>query len=282
MNFRLTTRSLLGSSNAGKHPVSTIRRIILMQPHELCLQHREHALHIPICDLLAKATPLRSGDALAGIAAESAAQRVARNMPSRSALATSSPSKSSLRIDESRASSPTPRRPSFAPVRSLTWASCATGCSPMRPPRASPPSPRLTPRWRRREQLMRVQDLSPSPENPRRYALRTTVGLPGRLSARFSQPPTTIQPHRRVHPRRLTLGSATRHRHQPAAITLSNARLLRMIDNLRRRLRFPSKAASSPTSQRKWSLTQARVDLLFQSIAHRSANAASASTRPAQ
>jgi len=93
-----------------------------MQPHELCLQHRSTRYTFPdLRDLLAKATPLRMRP-LAGIAAESAAQRVAAqyalaDLPLAHFL---SEQVVPYESDESRASSPTPRRPSLRARRSLT------------------------------------------------------------------------------------------------------------------------------------------------------------------
>ena len=104
--------------------------------------------------LLAKASPLRSGDVLAGVAAASGEERVAAqyalaDLPLATFLAEhvvpyESDEVTRLIID-------THDRTAFATIAHLTVADCATGSSRMRRPRT--PSPRLRPasrpRWRR-------------------------------------------------------------------------------------------------------------------------------------
>ncbi len=105
-------------------------------------------------DLMAKATPLRSGDQLAGIAATSAEEMVAARMvladqPLKLFLAEplvpyETDEVTRLILDRHDAAA-------FAPIAHLTVGAFATGSSPMRrPPSASQPSPPASRRkWRR-------------------------------------------------------------------------------------------------------------------------------------
>ena len=94
-------------------------------------------------DLLAKASPYRSGDALAGIAAESAEQRAAAQMtladlPLRAFLQQALVPYESDEVTRLIIDTHDPA--AFAPVRRLRWEIFATGCSPM---------PRRARRWQR-------------------------------------------------------------------------------------------------------------------------------------
>jgi Ethanolamine ammonia lyase large subunit (EutB) len=105
--------------------------------------------------LLAKASPARSGDQLAGIAAASGEERVAAqyalaDVPLASVLEQpvipyESDEVTRLIVDSHE-------RAAFGEIAHLTWAGCATGSSPTprrrkNSPRSREPSPR---RWRRR------------------------------------------------------------------------------------------------------------------------------------
>jgi len=243
------------------------------------IQHRFASLS----DLLAKATPYRSGDALAGIAAESAEQRVAAqyalaDLPLRQFL-------SDLLIpyetDEvTRLIVDTHDSAAFAPVASLTvgefrdWllSDSATG------ERLAALSPGLTPEMVAAvSKLMRIQDLILVAAKIRVVTrFRTTVGLSGRLSTR-------LQPN---HPTDdaagiaaslldgLLLGSGDAViginpvSDNPATVT----RLLRMIDQVCERFQIPTQSCvlAHITTQIQ-AIEQngqgAPLDLLFQSIA---------------
>jgi ethanolamine ammonia-lyase large subunit len=233
-----------------------------------------------LSELMARATPYRSGDALAGIAAQSAEERVAAqyalaDLPLRQFL-------SDLLIpyetDEvTRLIVDTHDPAAFAPVASLTvgefrdWllSDDATG------ERLAALSPGLTPEMVAAvSKLMRIQDLILVAAKIRVLTrFRTTVGLPGRLSTR-------LQPN---HPTDdasgiaasmldgLLLGSGD------AVIGINPvsdnpstvARLLRMIDAVRERFSIPTQSCvlAHITTQIAAIEQGAPLDLLFQSIA---------------
>jgi len=233
-----------------------------------------------LSELMARATPFRSGDALAGIAAQSAEERVAAqyalaDLPLRQFL-------SDLLIpyetDEvTRLIVDTHDPSAFAPVASLTvgefrdWllSDDATG------ERLAALSPGLTPEMVAAvSKLMRIQDLILVAAKIRVVTrFRTTVGLPGRLSTR-------LQPN---HPTDdaagiaasmldgLLLGSGDAViginpvSDNPSTVT----RLLRMIDSVRERFAIPTQSCvlAHITTQMAAMERGAPLDLLFQSIA---------------
>jgi len=201
-------------------------------------------------DLLAKATPARSGDVLAGLAAESAAQRVAAqyalaDLPLAHFL---NEQVIPYETDEvTRLIVSTHDAAAFAPIRSLTVGEFRNWLlsDEATPEQITTLAPGLTPEMVAAvSKLMRVQDLIAAAQKIRVVTrFRTTVGLPGRLSAR-------LQPN---HPTDdlagvaasildgLLLGSGD------AVIGINPAgdnvavtsRLLRMIDSLRQRFQIP-------------------------------------------
>jgi len=233
-----------------------------------------------LSELMARATPFRSGDALAGVAASSAEERVAAQY----ALA-DLPLKHFLEdqlipyeSDEvTRLIVDTHDPVAFAPVAALTvgefrdWllSGDATG------ERLAELSPGLTPEMAAAvSKIMRIQDLILVAAKIRVVArFRTTVGLPGRLSTR-------LQPN---HPTDdaagiaasmldgLLLGSGDAViginpvSDSPATVT----RLLRMIDTVRERFTIPAQncVLSHITTQIAAMEQGAPLDLLFQSIA---------------
>jgi ethanolamine ammonia-lyase large subunit len=143
-------------------------------------------------DLLAKASPYRSGDALAGIAAESAEQRAAAQMtladlPLRAFLQHPLIPYESDEVTRLIIDSHSPA--AFAPVATLTvgefrdWllSDAATGEA------LAMLGPGLTPEMVAAvSKLMRVQDLILAARKIHVVTrFRTTVGLPGRLSTRL-------------------------------------------------------------------------------------------------
>ncbi|MGD0731727.1 MAG: ethanolamine ammonia-lyase subunit EutB [Terracidiphilus sp.] len=231
-------------------------------------------------ELLAKATPARSGDVLAGVAARSAEERVAAqfalaDLPLEHFL---SEQLVPYEADEvTRLIVDTHDAAAFAPVCSFTvgelrdWllSDEATG------DRLGALAPGLTPEMAAAvSKLMRVQDLIAAAAKIRVVTrFRTTIGLPGRLSAR-------LQPN---HPTDdaagiaasildgLLLGSGD------AVIGINPAgdnvvvttRLLRLIDALRQRFQIPVQSCvlAHITTQLAALQSGAPVDLLFQSIA---------------
>ena len=231
-------------------------------------------------DLLAKATPLRSGDVLAGLAAESAEQRVAAqfalaDLPlahflSEQVIPYETDEVTRLIVDTHDAEA-------FAPVRSFTvgelrdWLLSDQATAN----RLAALAPGLTPEMAAAvSKLMRVQDLIAAAAKIRVVTrFRTTVGLPGRLSARLQPNHPTDSPAGIAAAilDGLTLGSGD------AVIGINPAgdnvavttRLLRMIDALRVRFQIPVQSCvlAHVTTQLAALKAGAPVDLIFQSIA---------------
>lgn len=230
--------------------------------------------------LLARATPLRSGDVLAGVAARSAEERVAAQFAladtplahflSEAVVPYEEDEVTRLIFDKHDAEA-------FAPVRSLTvgelrdWllSDEATG------ERIAALAPGLTPEMAAAvSKLMRVQDLIAAARKIRVVTrFRTTVGLEGRLSAR-------LQPN---HPTDDALGIAAAMLDglllgsgdavigiNPAGDNVaSTRRLLELIDGVRQRFGIPAQSCvlAHITTQLAALEAGAPVDLLFQSIA---------------
>jgi ethanolamine ammonia-lyase large subunit len=233
-----------------------------------------------LSDLLAKATPYRSGDALAGIAAESAEQRVAAqytlaDVPLRQFLSDlivpyETDEVTRLIVDTHDAAA-------FAPVASLTvgefrdWllSDFATG------ERLAALSPGLTPEMAAAaSKLMRVQDLIlVAAKIHVTTQFRTTIGLPRRLSTRLQPNHPTDDPAGIAASLLdgLLLGSGDAViginpvSDNPATVT----RLLRMIGQVRERFQIPTQSCvlAHITTQIQAIEQGAPLDLLFQSIA---------------
>ena len=231
-------------------------------------------------ELLAKATPMRSGDALAGVAAATAEERVAAQFALADLPLTRFCDEAVVPYEDdevTRLIVDTHDAEALAPVRSLTvgelrdWllSDEATG------ERIAALSPGLTPEMAAAvSKLMRVQDLIAAARKIRVVTrFRTTVGLQGRLSAR-------LQPN---HPTDSPVGIAAAILDgllmgsgdavigiNPAADTVEGTvELLRMIDAMRLRFRIPMQSCvlAHITTQMAALERGAPVDLLFQSIA---------------
>src|SRR5580658_2386150 len=231
-------------------------------------------------ELLAKATPARSGDALAGLAAESAEERVAAQF----ALADVPLAHFLLEQvvpyedDEvTRLIVDTHDVEAFEPVRSFTvgelrdWLLSDEATED----RLTALAPGLTPEMAAAvSKLMRVQDLIAAAAKIRVVTrFRTTVGLRGRLSAR-------LQPN---HPTDdaagiaasildgllLSSGDAVIGINPAGDSVAGTTRLLRMIDALRERFQIPVQSCvlAHITTQMAALTAGAPVDLIFQSIA---------------
>ena len=239
-----------------------------------------HYVFADLCELLAKATPLRSGDALAGIAASSAEERVAAqfalaDLPldqflSEQVIPYETDEVTRLIVDTHSAAA-------FAPVRSLTvgelrdWLLSDAATQE----RIAALAPGLTPEMAAAvSKLMRVQDLIVVAAKTRVVTrFRTTVGLPGRLSARLQPNHPTDDPAGIAASilDGLLLGSGD------AVIGINPAgdnvavttQLLRMIDALRQRFQIPVQSCvlAHITTQLAALEAGAPVDLIFQSIA---------------
>ena len=231
-------------------------------------------------DLLAKASPYRSGDALAGIAAESAEQRAAAQMtladlPLRAFLQHALIPYESDEV--TRLIMDTHNPAAFATVATLTvgdfrdWllSDAATGEVLARL------GPGLTPEMVAAvSKLMRVQDLILVARKIRVVTrFRTTVGLPGRLSTRL-QPNHPVDDPEGIAAAMvdgLLLGSGDAVIGiNPASDNVSGVKtLLRLIDHVRQKYGIPVQSCVlAHVSTLMVALEQgAPVDLVFQSIA---------------
>ena len=231
-------------------------------------------------DLLAKATPSRSGDLLAGVAAESAKQRVAAqyalaDLPlarflEEAVVPYEDDEVTRLIVDTHDAEA-------FAPIGSLTvgelrnWllSDEATG------ERIAALAPGLTPEMAAAvSKLMRVQDLIAAARKIRVVTrFRTTVGLPGRLSTRLQPNHPTDDPAGIAAAifdgLLLSSGDAVIGINPAGDNVAVTGRLLRMIDALRQRFLIPVQSCvlAHITTQMEALRAGAPVDLIFQSIA---------------
>jgi ethanolamine ammonia-lyase large subunit len=231
-------------------------------------------------ELLAKATPLRSGDVLAGVAAASAEERVAaqcalaelplQHFCEEQVVPYETDEVTRLIVDTHDAES-------FAPVQSLTVGELRNWLlsDEATPQQIASLSPGLTPEMAAAvSKLMRVQDLIAAARKMHVITrFRTTVGLPGRLSAR-------LQPN---HPADEALGIAASILDgllmgsgdavvgiNPAGDNIEiTMGLLRMMDTVRERFHIPMQSCvlAHITTQMAALERGAPVDLLFQSIA---------------
>jgi ethanolamine ammonia-lyase large subunit len=231
-------------------------------------------------DLLAKASPYRSGDALAGIAAGSAEERAAAQMtladvPLRTFL---QQALIPYENDEvTRLIIETHDPAAFAPVAALTvgdfrdWllSDAATGEA------LATISPGLTPEMVAAvSKLMRVQDLILAARKIRVVTrFRTTVGLPGRLSTRLQPNHPVDDPEgiaaAMVDGLLLGSGDAVIGINPASDSVKSVITLLRLIDHVRQKYGIPIQSCVlAHVSTQMAALEQgAPVDLVFQSIA---------------
>jgi ethanolamine ammonia-lyase large subunit len=231
-------------------------------------------------DLLAKASPYRSGDALAGIAAESGEQRAAAQMtladlPLRAFLQQAlipyeNDEVTRLIIDTHDAAA-------FAPIAALTVGELRDWLlsDAARGEALAAVAPGLTPEMAAAvSKLMRVQDLILVARKIRVVTqFRTTVGLPGRLSTRL-QPNHPVDDPAGIAAAMvdgLLLGSGDAVIGiNPASDNVHSVKtLLQLIDHVRQKYRIPVQSCVlAHVSTLMAALEQnAPVDLVFQSIA---------------
>ncbi|HUB29098.1 MAG TPA: ethanolamine ammonia-lyase subunit EutB [Terracidiphilus sp.] len=231
-------------------------------------------------ELLAKATPMRSGDALAGVAAASAEERVAAQFALADVPLALFLSESVVPYEQdevTRLILDTHDAAAFAPLRSFTVGELRDWLlsDEATPERLAALAPGLTPEMVAAvSKLMRLQDLIAAAAKVRVVTrFRTTVGLPGRLSAR-------LQPN---HPTDDALGIAASILDglmlgsgdavigiNPAGDSVETTmQLLRLIDALRQRFEIPVQSCvlAHVTTQMAALKSGAPVDLIFQSIA---------------
>ncbi len=230
--------------------------------------------------LLARATPLRSGDELAELAAPSAEARAIAQLTLADVPLTAFESDLVIPYEDddvTRLIVDSQDRAALAPVRCLTvgefrdWllSDHATG------PVIAALAPGLMPEMAAAvSKLMRVQDLIAVARKVSVVTrFRTTVGLPGRLSTRLQPNHPTDSPVGIAAAifDGLLLGSGDAViginpvADNPASVTL----LLRMLDDLRRRYDIPTQSCilAHVTTQMEAMRQGAPLDLLFQSIA---------------
>jgi ethanolamine ammonia-lyase large subunit len=231
-------------------------------------------------ELLAKATPARSGDELAGLAAASAQERVRAQMQLADV-----PLQAFLRepiipyeTDEvTRLICDSHDSAAFAPVSHLTvgefrdWLLSDEATTE----RTQSLAPGLTPEMAAAvSKIMRLQDLITAGSKCRVVTrFRTTIGLPGRLSTRLQPNHPTDDPKGIAASilDGLTLGSgdAVIGVNPVADNPASVETLLRMLDRIRERYEIPTQICvlAHVTTQMRALERGAPVDLVFQSIA---------------
>src|SRR5579871_5949277 len=178
----------------------SIHRIPDFMPFFSTIANRRYVFD-SLRELLAKATPPRSGDVLAGIAAQSAEERVAAQFALADLPLTALLSEPIIPYEEdevTRLIVDTHDAQAFAPIRSFTvgelrdWLLSDEATAE----RTAALAPGLTPEMAAAvSKLMRLQDLVLAAAKIRVITrFRTTVGLPGRLSARLQPNHPTDDP----------------------------------------------------------------------------------------
>jgi ethanolamine ammonia-lyase large subunit len=236
--------------------------------------------------LLAKATPLRSGDQLAGLAAETSEERVRAQM----ALA-AVPLKQFLNDlvvpyehDEvTRHIIDSHDSVAFAPISHLTVGDFREWLLGASESDLRAVAPGITPEMAAAVcKIMRLQDLISVAAKCRVVTrFRTTIGLHGRLAARLQPNHPTDDPHGIAASiiDGLLMGSGDACIGiNPATDNVRNVEtLLRMVDSVRQRYEIPTQSCvlAHVTTQMKAMENGAPVDLVFQSIAGTEATNAS-------
>ncbi|WP_353066385.1 ethanolamine ammonia-lyase subunit EutB [Tunturibacter psychrotolerans] len=236
-----------------------------------------------LADLLAKATPARSGDELAGIAATSAQQRVAAQMALAGLPLTHFLNEAVIpyETDEvTRLIQDTSRTPAanaaFAPISSLTVGELRDHLlsDATTPATLAALAPGLTPEIAAAvSKLMRLQDLILV---ARKISIvtkfRTTVGLPGRLSTRLQPNHPTDDPAgiaaSILDGLLLGSGDAVIGINPVSDNVAALTTLLHLVDHIRRRYEIPTQSCvlAHLTTQMQAMQQGAPLDLLFQSI----------------
>src|SRR6202453_4062587 len=253
----------------------------MMQAMRLCRKIRETMYHFEdLRDLLAKASPYRSGDALAGIAAETQEHRVAAQMtladlPLRTFLQQAVVPYEEDEVTRLIIDSHNPV--AFSPIASLTvgefrdWLLSDTTTGEA----LTALAPGLTPEMVAAvSKLMRVQDLILVARKVRVVTrFRTTVGLEGRLSTRL-QPNHPVDDPAGIAAAMvdgLLLGSGDAVIGiNPASDNVGTVKtLLELIDHVRQRYEIPMQSCvlAHVTTLLRALEQGAPVDLVFQSIA---------------
>ena len=231
-------------------------------------------------ELLARATPLRSGDQLAGVAAQSAQERVAaqfaladlplRHFLSEQVVPYENDEVTRLIVDNHDPAA-------FAPAASFTVGEFRDWLlsDEATPARIAALAPGITPEMAAAvAKIMRLQDLVAAAAKIRVVTrFRTTVGLPGRLSARLQPNHPTDDPAgiaaAVVDGMLLGSGDAVVGINPAGDSVASTALLLRLLEAFRLRFQIPMQTCvlAHITTQMAALQAGAPIDLLFQSIA---------------
>lgn len=231
-------------------------------------------------DLLAKATPARAGDELAGVAARSAVERVAAQMTLADLPLTVFLNEVVVpyETDEvTRLIVDTHDSTAFAPIASLTVGGFRDTLLSYETTTESLAAlaPGLTPEMAAAvSKLMRVQDLIAVARKIRVVTrFRTTVGLPGRLSTRLQPNHPTDDPigiaAAIIDGLLLGSGDAVIGINPAADSVASTRHLLELIDSVRERYSIPTQSCvlAHITTQLAALEQGAPIDLVFQSVA---------------
>ena len=248
-------------------------------PYRLTVRGVTHSFD-DLRTLLAKASPPRSGDELAGLGAESAQQRAIAQMTLAGVPLATFENEAIIPYEDddvTRLILDSQDKPALAPVAALTvgefrdWllSDQATG------DRIASLAPGLLPEMVAAvSKLMRVQDLIAVARKVSVVtSFRTTVGLPGRLSTRLQPNHPTDDPlgiaASMLDGLLLGSGDAVIGINPVADNPTSVTTLLRMIDHVRTRYAIPTQSCvlAHVTTQMEAMQQGAPLDLLFQSIA---------------
>jgi ethanolamine ammonia-lyase large subunit len=227
--------------------------------------------------LLARATPFRSGDALAGVAAASAAERVAAQMaladlPLAAVLA--EPVIPYEADDVTRLIIDSHDPVAFAPVASLTVGAFREFLLAAEPAALTALRPGLTPEMAASaSKLMRLQDLvAVAAKCQVATRFRNTIGLPGRLSVRLQPNHPTDDPQgvaaSTLDGLLLGAGDAVIGVNPATDNVDATVTLLTMLDEVRARYDIPTQTCvlAHVTNTLRAIERGAPVDLVFQSI----------------
>jgi ethanolamine ammonia-lyase large subunit len=228
--------------------------------------------------LLARATPFRSGDALAGLAAGSAAERVAAQMaladvPLATILA--EPIVPYETDEVTRLIIDTHDHAAFTPVAALTVGEFREFLLAADTATLTALSPGVTPEMAAAvSKLMRLQDLIAVAAKCRVITrFRNTIGLPGRLAVRLQPNHPTDDPHgvaaSTLDGLLLGAGDAVIGVNPATDSVEATITLLAMLDTVRDRYAIPTQTCvlSHVTTTLRAIERGAPVDLVFQSIA---------------
>jgi ethanolamine ammonia-lyase large subunit len=232
-----------------------------------------------LADLLAKSSPLRSGDQLAGVAAESQEERVAARFALADLPLTAFLSETIIPYESdelTRLIVDTHDRDAFAPIASFTvgqfrdWLlspEATTGSLAALAPGITPEMAAAV------SKLMQAQDLIAVAQKIRVVTkFRTTVGLPGRLSTRLQPNHPTDDPAgiaaSIVDGLSLGSGDAVIGINPATDNPATVATLLRLIDFVREKFSIPTQSCvlAHLTTQMAAMKNGAPIDLVFQSI----------------